>query len=551
MTFANPLALLWGLLAVPVILLYRSRLRLRRESVATDMIWQQVFAQQRGRTAWQPWRHGVSLALQLAILALFVLAMAEPVIPGPKRITLVIDSSASMKAGIPGSQPSRIEEAKATALRLVAGLRDCDRMAVLSAGEAVGMRCAFTANKSVLQEAIEGVSAGDGVARVPAAVELARRMLAEHRHGRIMVLGDGGFDGVSQLAAADHVEMILVGRSVGNVAVTRLQARRSIADPRKCQVLVEARSFCDRPVECGLGITLDGKPVDTISLKLPNDGRWRQVFEMTTPAAATLAATIDRQDARPGDNQASVQIPAAGVHRVVLVTAGNRYLQSVFEANQMVELTVTDRPPDGAGEGAVVVFDRQVPDTLPAGPVMVVSPGASCDLWQLGDVPADGAVAGQQDASAILQDVRLLGVRLPEARQLRLSPAASKAATPLAWNAGGEPLLVAIERPAGRVLVLLGDLHRSDLPLRSAFVILMSNALDWLGGIDRSDEFRPSLAERPVVHESDIRVPADVGIDAGELQLRRPGLPPWTYLATLGLVLLAVEWCLYQRRWIS
>jgi len=551
MTFANPLALLWGLLAVLVILLCRRKLPLRRESVATDMIWQQVFAEQRARMAWQPWRHGVSLALQLAILALFVLAMAEPVIPGPKRIVLVIDGSASMKAGLLGSTPSRIEEAKAAALRLVAGLRDCDRMAVLSAGEAVGVRCAFTANKSVLQEAIEGVSAGQGVARLPAAVELARRMLAEHRHGRIMVLSDGGFDGAKQLAVADHVEVILVGQSVGNVAVTRLQARRGVADPRKCQVLVETRSFCDRPVECGLGIALDGKPVDTISLKLPNDGRWQQMFEMTTPAAATLAATLDRQDARPGDNQASVQIPAAGVHRVVLVTAGNRYLQSVFEANELVELSVTDRPPGGAGERTVMVFDRQVPNPLPACPVMVVSPGASCDLWQLGDVLADNTVAGQQDASAILQDVRLLGVRLPEARQLRLAPTASNTATSLAWNAGDEPLLVAIERPAGRVLVLLGDLHRSDLPLRSTFVILMSNALDWLGGIDRGDEFRPSLADRPVLRESDLRVPADVGIDAGELQLRRPGLPPWVYLAALGLVLLAVEWCLYQRRWIS
>jgi hypothetical protein len=78
MTLANPLALFWGLLAVPIVMLYARRVRLRRQPVATGMIWQQVFADEQARGAWRRWRHAVALAVQLLVLTLLVLAMADP-----------------------------------------------------------------------------------------------------------------------------------------------------------------------------------------------------------------------------------------------------------------------------------------------------------------------------------------------------------------------------------------------------------------------------------------------------------------------------------------
>ena len=94
MTFANPVALLWGLLAVPIVILYRRDVRLRREPVATDMIWEQVFAEEPSRSRWQRWRHAASLAVQLTVLALIVIALADPQFPGfrwlawPPRVVL-------------------------------------------------------------------------------------------------------------------------------------------------------------------------------------------------------------------------------------------------------------------------------------------------------------------------------------------------------------------------------------------------------------------------------------------------------------------------------
>jgi hypothetical protein len=140
---------------------------------------------------------------------------------------------------------------------------------------------------------------------------------------------------------------------------------------------------------------------------------------------------------------------------------------------------------------------------------------------------------------------------LPGARQLRVPPTAANSARTLAWGAANEPLCVAFERPSGRVLVLSGNLEQGSLPLQSAFPVFVSSALDWLAGVEGDPPVEPSLAERPLLAESELRVPDEVGADVSELKARRPWLPPWVHLAVLGMALLAAEWCLYQRRWMS
>jgi hypothetical protein len=78
MTFANPAAL-WALvLAIPVVVLYVRRPRLQQLPTATTALWRKALAAEPARTIWQPWRGPVSLAVQLTMLALVVLALADP-----------------------------------------------------------------------------------------------------------------------------------------------------------------------------------------------------------------------------------------------------------------------------------------------------------------------------------------------------------------------------------------------------------------------------------------------------------------------------------------
>jgi len=308
MTFGHPLALLWGLLAIPIVLLYRQRVRLRRRQVATGMIWEQVFAEDRARATWQRWRHPVSLAVQLTVLGLIVIALLDVQIPGPRQVVLIVDNSAGMNAT--DVKPSRLEQAKQTAGRLIETLRPYDSAAVLSVGSAVGVHCNLTGDRATLSEALASISPTTAATRMDAAVALARRMLDKQSGGTIVPLTDGCFEGAQALADAADVELIRVGRPIDNVAIARLQVRRQVADPRQCQVMAEV-SFAGQPAACKLRVMLDGKQVATIPVELPPSGSRRQFFDIPAAEAGVLTVELDRTDDFPDDNRVSRTVPPA------------------------------------------------------------------------------------------------------------------------------------------------------------------------------------------------------------------------------------------------
>ena len=309
MTLAHRLALLWGLLAVPIVILYLRRMRLRREPVATSMIWERVLAAEGARSAWQRWRKPVSLAVQLILLFLWVLALAEPQIPPPQQLVLIIDTSDSMNAT--DIKPSRLARARESARQLIAARHDYDRLAVVSAGSPAGVRCALMSDRAMLERALADVPAGRGTTDMITAVELARRLLGDAPRGRIVILSDGCFEGAAKLAGFRDVEFVRIGSRAGNVAVTRLVPRRRLGYSRVCQVLVEVTSFSDEPVECRLEVQLEGETVQTAPIKLAANGRWQRVFEMTaTWEGGRLVARLDCPDGLLCDNGASALVPA-------------------------------------------------------------------------------------------------------------------------------------------------------------------------------------------------------------------------------------------------
>ena len=74
MNLLNPLALLFALLAVPIILLYLLRLQRREQPVSSTLLWRQVIMDREANTLWQKLRKNLLLFLQLLTLLFFVCA---------------------------------------------------------------------------------------------------------------------------------------------------------------------------------------------------------------------------------------------------------------------------------------------------------------------------------------------------------------------------------------------------------------------------------------------------------------------------------------------
>jgi hypothetical protein len=236
---------------------------------------------------------------------------------------------------------------------------------------------------------------------------------------------------------------------------------------------------------------------------------------------------------------------------------------------------------------------------------MVLDPVSSCDLWDIG-APIRSPIVGAQDrTSPLLAFVRLENAQIAEARGLTPKGRAEVLVT----LATGEPLYVAFDRPEGKVLVLAAALDDpGDLPLRTAFPILVGNALSWFDG--RHGDLRESVASGAVVElppsgrgrdlwppvgpsrrlpggegrlavgpldqcglwrvadrpegpalvevacnlasprESDLRAAASLTASSTRVAAGTGAVPPWYVLILMAWASFILEWFGYQRRWI-
>ena len=490
MNFAVPIALAWAALAVPIVIFYILKIRLRRVPVSTTIFWEQIFDEKKPRSLWQQLRHLLSLLAQLLLLVLMVLALADPFFSWEmlqaRRLVLIVDNSASMNAV--DVSPSRLHEAKRLGRQQVDKLRLRDEMAIVVAGTQPRVVCGMTGHQRTLRTALAEIEPTDGPTESEGAVQLARRLLGDHPRSRVILLSDARFDGAEQMADAEDVDLHLVGQRTGNVAITRFQARRSLVDPVGYEMLVEVVNAADDPVECRLEIDLNESPVDVVPLKLAAGEVWTQTFEKTAEDGGRLSARLDRSDALLADNSALALLPQRHRQQVILVTKENLFLQRALEANPLVDLTVVGELPEDTQPDQIVVFHRDVPQTLPMGNLFVVDPSRATDLWEVGDPLSNPIVTGQDEDSELMRHVHLDNVLLPEARQL--TPLASF--HPLVESVTGDPLYSQFDRPQGKVLVLTVNLDKGDLTFRTAFPIMVTNALGWFAG--RTGELQEALA---------------------------------------------------------
>jgi hypothetical protein len=484
---------------------------------------------------------------------------------------------------------------------------------LIVAGTRPRVVCGLTSDRRVLGRALDAIEPTDGPTLVVEAIDLARRLLAGHTGASVAVLTDGCDDALAGIAGAGDVKIRTVGRRTGNVGITLFQARRSLRDLAGYQILVEVGNYSDDLVRCELEIERDGAMIEVIPLSIAAGTTSRQVLHKTAPEGGRLHAHLDHADALAADNDAWALLPPREPLAVSIYASGDSfadlYVDKVIEANPLVrqppELMKNVAEGPQGGNGATRVYHRQVPERLPPGPVLVLDPVRSCDLWEIG-APVRSPIVGQQDRSSpLLAFVKLENSQIGEARSL--TPKGKHQV--LVSLATGEPLLVAFDRPQGKVLVLAAALDDpGDLPLRTAFPILVGNSLSWFAGhqgdlhesvasgavvelaearrdlklwppggrarplaggegpqttgpLDRCGVWRVAeFADGPAVaeiacnlaspRESDLRPRQSIGTSRALETPSAVAVPAWYFLIILAWASFVLEWFCYQRRWV-
>lgn len=480
MQFGWTSAFWWLALAAPIVLFYILKVRLRRIPVSTTFFWEQVYHEKNPRSIWQKLRHLLSLLLQLLFLLLVVLALADPYLLSdwmqPRRVVLIIDQSASMQAA--DVNPTRLDAAKNKARQIIDALRWRDDMAIISAGSVPKVEIGLTSHQRTLRKILDQIPPSDGPGSLQGSVDIAQRLIAEHPNAEIHLLTDHEFGESLTPEIKKLLSVQRVGESTDNVGITNFQVRRSIIDPIGFQILIEVSNFSESDVECRLNIDLGEDIVDVVPLKLTPDEVWSDVLDHATALGGELVATLDHDDILLVDNTARALLPKREMQPVLLSSDANLFLRTVFESIPYVEVQKVPAEGVKTPAKAVTVFHRDVPEELPAGPVIVIDPQGNTDLFSIGAELENPLAVEQDDESELMNHVKLQNVNFPGAKKLEFQDGSQV----LVKSLDGDPLFASIEHDNGKVLVLSVDLNQGDLPLRTAFPIMISNALSWFQG---------------------------------------------------------------------
>ncbi|MGH7401331.1 MAG: vWA domain-containing protein, partial [Candidatus Rokuibacteriota bacterium] len=246
MNFLSPFALLLATLSVPLLLLYFLKVRRRQMRVASLLLWAPALRDREASTFFQRLQRDPLLILQILALLALTVALARPVVnvmgQGAKRVAIVMDSSASMKAT--DAAPSRFVQAQRAALALLGRLGEGAEVMVIEAGVQPKVLVPFTREHDRVSSAIRSMEAYDLPNRLQEGIRTARALVGTDPGAEIHVFTDGAHpDAVKSQGDDARVRWTGTGRRSHNVAITNLAVRHTYFGSYSSQAFFSVANF--------------------------------------------------------------------------------------------------------------------------------------------------------------------------------------------------------------------------------------------------------------------------------------------------------------------
>ncbi len=275
MNFLSPLAFALLGLALPLILLYFLKVRRHEWRVPSLLLWPAARRDREASAFFQRLQRDPLLILQFLALAALTLALARPAVTvlgeGARKVVVVLDTSASMKAR--DVKPSRFEAARAEATALVRRLGEGAEIMVIEAGVQPHVVAALGRDHDRALAAIRAAQPRDLPNRLPEAIRTARALVGADARAEIHVFTDGAYTLAPGPEVADpRVRWVGVGGHGQNVAITNLAIRKTYAGAFEHQAYVSLVNYTDGPQAPGnlfLEKVLKTDPQVSLEVKTP------------------------------------------------------------------------------------------------------------------------------------------------------------------------------------------------------------------------------------------------------------------------------------------
>ena len=395
MIWATPsLAALVAAIAIPaLVILYFLKLRRIPREVSSTLLWKKAIQDLQANAPFQRLRKNLLLFLQLIILTLIILALAQPRSASTtamgRKYVLMIDRSASM-AAVDGEDKlgskSRLASAKKQAIDLIETMREpsmfsqgekADEAMIIAFDDNAQILSPLTSDQATLIEAINSIQQTDA----PSSISQAYRLAQAQRPNRIVnatneagevtesheldelkggepyffhLFSDGRISDIDSVRAEEidsttTFEYHAIGsQTSNNIGLVALRSERDYDTPSKLSIFVGVQSTdtIPRTVDAELlvaGVTRSVRAIDlpaattdpTTGYKTPASGG--VVFELNEPNGVIVRVRLDTQgsqnpeaDVLLTDNEGVLVVPPAKQASVALVSTGNLFIGSAL-----------------------------------------------------------------------------------------------------------------------------------------------------------------------------------------------------------------------------
>lgn len=494
MSLLSPLSLVLFIpLGAAIIVLYLLKLKRKERTVSSVLLWQDAVADIQANAPFQKLKKSLLLLLQLLALLLLILAAARPFVKAKgiaeNRIVIILDSSASMQST--DLSPSRFEAAKSRAIEIVRRMGPGDTMLVITADAKTRVVSSFTSDKKALSSAISRLKPTDTGCNIRQAITLALSLVAGKSSAppRVVVLSDGGFSALTDLAVGKaKLDFVRIGKKCDNVAITGLDSRRTPSGDQ--QVFIGLRNFSGRTRTCNLEISLDDRLIDIREETLRAGQTRQEIIENTGDMGGRITAKLGITDDLAADDTGWVYLAKRRKINVLMVSAGNIFLQNALNLDPRTQLVRTDSLPADFDKQKydLVVFDGKAPpDSLPPGGYLLLNCAADEGPANLGSTVNQPAIVEWAQNHPLTAYVDFSSIRIAKAKRLKPKPWA----TPIV-EADSGTLAAAGVQSGCRFVQLSFSILDSDFPLKVGFPIFITNCLDWLApiGAESGDSIR-------------------------------------------------------------
>ena len=336
-----PAATLLFCLLPLIVLLYFLRLKRQPVAVPSTFLWKKSIEDLHVNRLMQWLRKNVLLLLQLLAVLLFIYAALGPrmhgSVTGGRHYILMIDNSASM--GATDVPPSRLEWAKAEALRTIDAATDADPGMLIVFNATAEIRQSYTANREELKAAVRAVEPSQFPTRIDEALALAASRAnptrsteneaaapANPEPGKertyfategfaadIFLFSDGRFPNVIDFPLENlNVQFPEIpspgsGGTSNNLAVVRFTAERDAADLNKVLARGTVLNFRDAAANIDVRLDVrDRNDANAVSFSKP----------ITVPAKGLRATAVSEAnpkeppaDPKPGEAEVEFVVP--------------------------------------------------------------------------------------------------------------------------------------------------------------------------------------------------------------------------------------------------